>query len=406
MANSEMVHGARLADGRRVDVRLDGELIGAVEPCDGANNGGLDLTDYLLLSSPVEPHAHLDKALLGMRFPNATGDLTGAIDAIRHAYPSMTMGEIEARATTALSLAVRRGFTDVRTHANCGGELGNRAIEALLAVRERAAGAVGVQVVALVESPITGQAGSANRAALTAALDAGADLVGGCPSLDPDPDGAVEILLRAAAESGRDLDLHIDETTDPRAHCLTKLAQMVLDTGFAGRVTASHCVSLGAQPEPDARRIAELVARAGVGVVTLPQTNLYLQGRAGGPGQPRGLTAFTELRRAGVVLAGGGDNWRDPFNPMGRIDPMETASLLVTAGQLSVEDAWNCVTSAARTVMGLPAGGLTPGQPADVLAIRAPSLADAVADGGPDRVVIRRGRVVAQTESRTIVSPF
>jgi len=102
---------------------------------------------------------------------------------------------------------------------------------------------------------------------------------------------------------------------------------MVLD-GFAHSATASHCVSLGMQDAPRQREIAELVAGAGIGVVALPHTNLYLQGRGSAP-MPRGLTAVAALRDAGVNVAAGADNLQDPFNPMGRGCPFETASLMV-----------------------------------------------------------------------------
>ena len=48
------------------------------------------------------------------------------------------------------------------------------------------------------------------------------------------------------------------------------------------------------QPEARQREVAELVAAAGISVVALPQTNLFLQGREpAGIAIPRGLTAVT-----------------------------------------------------------------------------------------------------------------
>src|SRR5690349_20886064 len=66
--------GARLVDGRIVDVRLSGPRIEAVGTAGslGAVSGRsgraavgarIDLRGYLLLPAPVEPHAHLDLAL-------------------------------------------------------------------------------------------------------------------------------------------------------------------------------------------------------------------------------------------------------------------------------------------------------------------------------------------------------
>jgi cytosine deaminase len=97
-----------------------------------------------------------------------------------------------------------------------------------------------------------------------------------------------------------------------------------------------------------------------------------------------------------VTVAGGGDNLRDPFNPVSRADPLETASLLVTAGHLTPEEAYTAVSTGARAAMGLPEVQVAPGFPAELLAIQASSLGEAIA-GGTSRVVIHRGRVASRT---------
>jgi cytosine deaminase len=143
--------------------------------------------------------------------------------------------------------------------------------------------------------------------------------------------------------------------------------------------------------------VAAEVAESGVAVVTLPQTNLFLQARGVHTTVPRGLTAVRPLLEAGATLAAGGDNVRDPFNAMGRGDPLETASLMVTAGHLTPAEAFASVTAHARTVMGLPPVEVSLGFPADLLAIRATSLADALAGASQDRMVWKGGRLVSRT---------
>ena len=77
------------------------------------------------------------------------------------------------------------------------------------------------------------------------------------------------------------------------------------------------------------------MAAAGIAVVALPATNLYLQGREHQQAMPRGVTAVRALREAGVVVAAGADNLQDPFNPLGRACPFETAALMVLTAHLS-----------------------------------------------------------------------
>ena len=286
----------------------------------------------------------------------------------------------------------RNGYRRVRTHADTTMDHGLTSIEALVQVRDLVAELIDIEIVALCGWPISGAEGADQRALLRDALAIGADVVGGCPHLDfGGTRAATEIYLAIAADHGVGVDLHTDETLDPTVDGLGELATAVSTAGFPHPVTASHCVSLGMQPEARQRAVAEAVAAAGISVVALPATNLYLQGRDHQQAMPRGLTAVRALRAAGVNVAAGADNVQDPFNPLGRACPFETAALMVWTTHISPADAWSCVTDRASTAVGVPATAVAPGQPADLVAVPATSLRDAIASGAPDRLVWRGG---------------
>lgn len=397
-----MLSSITLLKGEQSDVYLSGGLIEAIVPSGSAYSDGsrykkMELSGYILLPAPVEPHAHLDRALLVDRVTNPEGDLKEAIAAIRAIFPALTAADIRERALRALTEGIAKGFTALRTHSGCGPTLGLRSVEVMVELRENLHDFIDLQVAAMSENGLTGADGRATRETLAAAMALGADLVGGSPSLEEDPRAAVRELLAIAREAGCGVDLHLDETIDPEILTLKYLAEEVVRSGFDLPVTASHCVSLGMQNPIVAREICAAVADANIAVISLPQTNLYLQGRSIRTLKPRGLTALAELLEAGVQVAAGGDNWRDPFNPMGRIDPLETASLLVSAGHLSPETAYACVSNRARSVMRIGEIDIEPGGTADLLAVRASSLTDAVAGGSEERVVIRAGRILAQS---------
>ena len=268
----------------------------------------VDLSGHVLLPAATEPHAHLDKAYLAEVVHNPTGDLIGAIEAMRANRHLLTVEETAARAERAARRMAANGFTRVRTHADVTIEHGLTSIEALVDVRRRVEDVIDVEIVALCGWPVTGAVGADQRALLHAAMQAGADLVGGCPHLETvTGDGtiaeATEIFLEIAEEYRRPVDLHTDETLDPTADGLDRLAHHVL-AGFDLPVTASHCVSLGQRSEREQAQTAERVAEAGISVVALPHTNLYLQGRGHAP-MPRALTAVGALRAAGVNVAAG-----------------------------------------------------------------------------------------------------
>jgi cytosine/creatinine deaminase len=392
-----LLHNATLLDGSEADVRLEGGLISEVgRPGSLARDeaDSLDLSGYVLLPAPAEPHAHLDKALTAERVEVQAGDLDAAIEAW-HAHRVGLGGEdIARRAESAALIALARGVTAVRTHVDVGDGIELRAAEALVSVRDRLRPLMDIQVVAL-SYPLAGAAGADNRALVRAALELGVDVVGGAPHIDPDPVGHIEVCLGLAAEFGRPVDLHMDEHLGSSVD-LEEMVRLVGD-GFPQLVTASHCTSLGMRSAQVQDRLAAEVARTGIAVVTCPGTNLHLLGRGVRTATPRGLTALPALLGAGVLVAGGGDNVQDFFHPLGCGDPLQTAALLVLAGQLDVQTSYRMVSENARAVMGLPGGWVAPGGLGDLVAVAGASLQEAVSTTTEDRIVFRAGRVVRRT---------
>ena len=414
-SSSTWLRGAALADGRVVDVELNPHsgTITAVEPArrevprdahpadpvpSGTPHTEIDLEGYLLLPAPVEPHAHLDKALTADLVPNLRGDLVGAIEVWGPFVPSITVTDTIERARRAALELLCSGVTAVRTHVNVQLGLGLKSIEALLAVRDELAHLIDLQIVALIGLPVSGIDGKEHRSMVIDALNMDpAIIMGGCPHLDPDPNGVTDFALETAGTLGRMLDLHTDETLDTTHNDLAYLAERVAATGFDRLVAASHCVSLGMQPYDAQQKVASAVAEAGLSVITLPQTNLFLQGRNSAQSAPRGLTAIRPLLNAGANVAAGADNVRDPFNSMGRSDPLETAALLVMAGHLLPEEAYERVSSAGRKAMGLPNVSIEVGAPAELVAVLGSTLSDAIARADQQRMVWHRGTLVAST---------
>ncbi|MFI6344667.1 amidohydrolase family protein [Streptomyces sp. NPDC050560] len=365
--------GARLPDGRLVDVRLAGgriEAVGTVGSL-GVRPGGarLDLSGYLLLPAPAEPHAHCESAL--------TSDAGGPVGQER--------ADVLRRTTEAALLQLGHGATALRAHARIGGVQGLGGLEAALGAQRVLRGLADLSVVA-VPRLLTGAAGADGLAMLRDAMKMGASVVGGCPDADPDPGGYVETVLEVAAEHGCPVDLHTDGDDPAR---LARLAAMA--GGLRPGVTIGPCAGLSRLPGDAATRVARQLAAAGVNVVCLPQ---------GGCGavERRGSAPVRLLRAAGVRVAAGGGALRDPANPVGRGDPLEAAFLLASQAGLRPREAYDAVAGSARAVLGLPRVRVEAGFPAELLAVRGDGLAG-VLSLAYSRVVVHRGRVVARTSA-------
>ncbi|WP_375401361.1 amidohydrolase family protein [uncultured Amnibacterium sp.] len=399
----DLLQHATLADGSVVDLRLAGGTLAAVAPSGTMiptdADTVLDLDGYVLTAAGADPHAHLDKALTFDEIRPPLGDLERAIESF-HGYAAQADADsIAERARLVLVRMLANGTTAVRSHANFFPATDAnadplRGVRALAGIRDEFAGLLDLEIVAL-------PGDDAPDALIEQSLDAGADLIGGAPHLAEDPVAETHRLLDIAERRGVGVDLHADEALTGGL-TLAVYAERVRDWPVSK--SAGHCVRLGTLPPAELGPVIAAVRAAGIGIISLPITNLYLQGWEQPVSTPRGLTALRALIDAGVLVAAGGDNVRDPFNPVGRADALETASLLVTAGHLNFEEAIAAVTTDARAVMHLPPAGPVVGATADLLAVRAGSVGEAIAFASPDRIVLHEGRLVAQSHLETHVA--
>lgn len=366
-----LLSGARLTDGRTVDVRIRGRHIEAVATAGTLTAHGtrLDLRGYLLLPAPAEPHAHSDTAL--------TAGLPGP--------PPRTVEDIRRRTTEAALIQLSHGATALRTHVHIGDGQGLAPLEAVLQARRSLRGLTDLVPVAAPRL-LTGTAGADNLAMLRDAMEMGAGVIGGRPGLDPDPDGYTETVLDIAAAHARPVDLHTDGDD---LGFLARLAAMA--QGLRPGISIGPCAALSRLPADAVTRTADRLALTGVAVVCLPQGNC--SGAAGSGTPPVPL-----LRAAGVRVAAGSGALRDTTNPVGRGDPLEAAYLLASQSGLSAEHAYDAVCASARKAMGLPGVRIEAGFPAELLAVRGEQLAG-VLSLAYSRIVVHRGRVVARTSA-------
>ena len=116
-----LLRGGHDADGAPLDVLIEGEHIaaagaGAASHPLARQARAVDMAGRTLLPAAAEPHAHLDKALLGGGAVNQDGTLVGALAAMETA--PMTCDAILGRARRAAAIALRHGFTAIRSHVD------------------------------------------------------------------------------------------------------------------------------------------------------------------------------------------------------------------------------------------------------------------------------------------------
>ena len=383
-----------LADGRHADLRIEGGRIaevGKMSSAPGAER--IDLGGALLVPGLVDGHIHLDKTLLGLPFQSHRPGDTVAERIAREkeirrelAYP------VKERALRLIRRVVGYGTTFLRSHVDIDGEVGLTGLEALLDVRESVRDVIGIELVAFPQSGIIADQGTAEL--LDEAIRAGADLVGGLDpaGIDNDIEGHLGVIFAIAERHGVGCDIHLHDPGDLGCFELRQIAARAEALGLAGRVAVSHAFALGEVDDAEFGRTAEALARAGVAIMT------------NGPG-PVAMPPIKRLDAAGVLVFAGSDNIRDAWSPYGNGDMLERAMLIgYRQGLRADEDLELCfdlANGAAASVLGLDDHDIRPGAAADLVALPAASIAEAVAVHPPRSLVMKRGRVVARDGTLT-----
>lgn len=356
-----------------------------------------DLKDGMVWPCFTDMHTHLDKGHIWPRNANPDGTFIGALDAVRadrEAYWSTA--DVGKRMEFSLRSAYAHGTSLIRTHLDLLAPQHRISFEVFAEMRDAWKDRVALQAVALF--PMENMVDAAYFADLVAVVREKGGLIGGVTRMNPDLDSQLDVLFRAAADNGLDVDLHVDESDDPAAETLKAIAQAVLRNRFDGKVTAGHCCSLARQDEETAKRTVELVAKAGLSIVSLPMCNLYLQDRY--PGRTprwRGVTLFKELAAAGVATAVASDNTRDPFYAYGDLDPVEVLREAVRILHLDhpLDTAARVVTTSPADILGRPdKGRIAAGALADLVLFSARRWTEFLSRPQSDRVVLRRGKVI------------
>ena len=394
-----------LPDGARVDLGCrDGRIVvlsppGALGPPGDARAARvIDVGGRLVTAGLVDAHIHLDKALLSSQAPSLEGSLAEAIRVTGAAKRGFTVDDIRARARVVLDLAVRSGTTAMRSHVEVDPIVGLKGLEALRPLRDEYAPALELQLCAFAQEGIVQAPGT--EALLARALREGADLVGGCPYNDTDPHAHVDTIFRLAREFGVDVDFHADFFDEPEHLHVRYICEQTVRLGWEGRVAVGHLTELAALAPAEQDAVIGELRAAGVGVIVLPATDLYLMGRRDARNPRRGLAPVKRLLAAGVPVAAATNNVRNAFTPVGNADLALMGVLLAVGAHMGARaelaQALAMLTTEPARILRLEGHGLALGDRADLVVWDAAGLDEAVGALARRTYVIKSGRVTVE----------
>ena len=393
------------------DIRIEGQRFVAIEPSDShrvtAREGEevIDGRGGLLIPPFVDPHVHLDAALTaGDPEWNETGTLFDGIRIWAERKKTLSDEDVRDRALRTLRLMAGHGIQYVRTHVDVT-DPSLTALHALLELREQVRDFIDMQIVAFPQEGILSFPNG--RQLMERAVDEGADVVGGIPHFEFNRDYGVEslrFLVDLAMKHDRLVDVHCDEIDDPASRNLEVLATLAYESGMGERFTASHTTAMGSYNDAYAYKLFRLLRMSGMNFVSNPLVNMHLGGRFDTYPKRRGLTRVKELTEAGVNVAFGEDDIRDPWSPLGAGNMLDVVHMGVYAAQLmgytQIRESYRYVTYNGACTLHISEDeyGIALGKPANCIILNAPDFYQALNDHVEVLASIRQGNVVAVTQ--------
>jgi cytosine deaminase len=414
-----LIHNATLPDGRRhMSVAVQGGSI--TEVTQGLTPEAAPAAEVvdaggMLLSTPfVDAHFHMDATLsLGLPRLNQSGTLLEGIALWGELKPHLTFDALVDRALAYCDWAVANGLLAIRSHVDTS-DPSMLAVEALLTVKKKVAPYIDLQLVAFPQDGVLRNGGNSTRGVpggfdnLKKALSLGVDVVGGIPHFErtmADGAASVKLLCELAAEQGKLVDMHCDESDDPLSRHVETLAFEANRLGLHGRVAGSHLTSMHSMDNYYVSKLLPLMAEAQLSVVSNPLINITLQGRHDTYPKRRGMTRVPEIMAAGMTVAFGQDCCMDPWYSMGSGDMLEVASMGLHVAQMTSQPAmqqcFDAVTTNPARILHLEGYGLEKGCHADLVLLQAQNPIEAIRLKATRLKVWRRGALVAQTPPRT-----
>jgi cytosine/creatinine deaminase len=361
----------------------------------------LDMHGGMIFPTFVDMHTHIDKGHIWPRKQNPDGTFEAAMAAVgQDRAAHWSADDVARRMDFSLRSAYAYGTSLLRTHLDSAPPQHAISWPVFSEMRARWAGKVELQGVGLIGGDYIFDDGFMAELASLIATHGG--ILGGAVAAPRDGRASLDKLVFWAREGRLDLDLHVDETEDPESRCLRHLAEAVIALGYEGKVNAGHCCAIARQMTDEADETLDLVAKAGISVVSLPMCNMYLQDRhtvGDAPRTPRwrGVTLLHEMRSRGIPVAIASDNTRDPFYAYGDLDMVEVlreGTRIVHLDHPIAEWPSAVARTPAEILRRPEAGVIAAGLPADLVLFKARNWSELLARPQSDRTVLRLGTAI------------
>ncbi len=382
----------------------DGKIAVIDESLSGDAPQTIDAQGNLVTEAFVNTHLHLCKVYtLPMMDELALKDYHGAdmgkamtaIELAARVKESYDESWIIKNVRKAVALSAIYGGTHIRAFADVDSKAKLIGTKALIRAREEFKDIVDIQVVAFAQDGIVREPGAADL--VRQAMELGADVVGGIPWIeftDADIAEHVKVCYDIAEEFDKPVSMLVDDAGDPGLRSLELMALETIQRGWHGRSLAHHARAMSMYPKPYLQKLASLLKKAQMGVVSDPHT---------GPLHAR----VRELLEEDVLVCIGMDDISDAYYPYGRNNMLEVAflvsHLLWMTTRQDMEILYDMVTTKAAQCIGLNEFEIKVGAPANIVVLDEPNVLEALRNHEAPAHVISHGKLVDQEKMKAVV---
>ncbi|MGV3635122.1 MAG: amidohydrolase family protein [Pseudorhodoplanes sp.] len=361
----------------------------------------------LVVPGFIETHIHLDKSCILGRCQCEKGTLDEAIAAVAAAKRGFTEEDVYERASRTLEKAIKQGTMRMRTHVEVDPRIGLTSVKALLRLKKDYAWAIDLQLCVFPQEGLLDDPGCED--VMIAALEAGADVVGGAPYMDKDSHGQIARIFALAQRFNVDIDFHLDFGLDTSHLDVLEVCRLADETGWGGRVAVGHVTKFSAMPAVELDALSKRLAASGVACTALPSTDLFLIGRDHDGNVPRGVAPVHRMVAQGVNCSISTNNVLNPFTPFGDCSLIRMANLYANVAQVSLPaDMELClalITERSAKLTNQRDYGISLGNPADIVVLDCADGPAAIAELAQPLMVFKRGEMTVTRPAPTMLRP-
>lgn len=362
-----------------------------------------DAAGHFLCSGFYESHIHLDKACILDRCKIEEGTMEEAVEETGKAKKEFTEEDVFTRASRVVEMAIKKGTMGLRTFVETDPKTELRSFEAIKKVREHYAFAIDIEICAFAQEGLTQDMETHDL--LKKALQNGADLVGGCPYKDEDPDKHIEMIFDLAEDFDVNVDFHLDFDLDPDNSSIPKIAKETEKRAYQGRVSIGHVTKLTAMPKEQREKMATLLSTANIALTVLPATDIFLNGRDHDVLIPRGMVNANQLSENGITTTISSNNILNAFTPYGDASLLRMANMYANIAQLSkdkeIAEVYKMITTNAARLLSMQSD-IKKGVPANFVILESKNAVDAIRTIAQPLAGFKNGRQTFSNEKAEI----